>query len=461
MEYADFELVASTVEILKADGGRRVRFALSVPRSPAGSLPEPVIVEYDARELTALLRDWESRDIDWAGVIQVGYWLGNVLFPPALRDLLLQSLDHVHGQEGLRLRLLLGDELPNVPWEYALVNRVGGEATPGDFLALTPNVSVVREQGGALPEWSISATRPTQVVVALASPAGLPPLKLDQERAAIEEALAQNPQVQATFVDDATRETLLGKARAAHLFHFAGHGDFRVRPGAQPGAEEGGGVILLDDGYGDPQLLGAADLALQLRQAGVRAAVLGACRSGRRDGVNAWSSVATALLKAGLGAVVGMQYAIRDTSAIAFAGAFYRALAAGLPIDDAVTSGRLAIARTGDVRGWGVPVLYLCAKDGVIFPEYAADVALAPERAQARVEVEQAIEVLRGKAVGVEVKEIKAGIAAVRQKVGIVEKGAELTGVKAETMTGGQVKVETEAEQVVGDMTGVKIDRLG
>jgi hypothetical protein len=81
----------------------------------------------------------------------------------------------------------------------------------------------------------------------------------------------------ADFILDATREMLLKAFPQAHLFHFAGHGDFESRLGPTPGTTEGKGVLILDDGYGDPHPIEAGELAVQLRQAGVRVAVLGAC----------------------------------------------------------------------------------------------------------------------------------------------------------------------------------------
>ena len=57
---------------------------------------------------------------------------------------------------------------------------------------------------------------------------------------------------------------------------------------------------------------------------------------------DSWA-VVVALLKEELGVVVGMHSAIDDDNAAAFALAFYAYLAADLPIDEAVTSGRIAI----------------------------------------------------------------------------------------------------------------------
>ena len=94
--------------------------------------------------------------------------------------------------------------------------------------------------------------------------------------------------------------------------------------------------------------LSGEKLAINLKGRGIRLAILGACEGGRRDEINPWTGVAPALTKASIPAVVGMQYTIRDANAIAFSRQFYRALAAGQPIDAAVTEGRLAIFNQAD-----------------------------------------------------------------------------------------------------------------
>ena len=98
--------------------------------------------------------------------------------------------------------------------------------------------------------------------------------------------------------------------------------------------------------------------------------MLGACESSKADRVNAWTGIASALTRAGIPAVVGMQFAVEDSNSIAFSKSFYEALAAGQTVDEAVTEGRLAIFMRGDndELDWGVPVLYLRAEEGVIFP---------------------------------------------------------------------------------------------
>jgi hypothetical protein len=164
--------------------------------------------------------------------------------------------------------------------------------------------------------------------------------------------------------------------REAHVFHFAGHGQFVGEMGMTYGSLSGKGFIVLlqDTTNRQPILFPVERLALNLVGRGVRLAVLGACEAGRRDQVNTWTGIAPALIRAGIPAVVGMQYTIRDENAIAFSRRFYNALAAGQSIDAAVTDGRLAILNRSDEneRDWGVPVVYLRTDEGVLFPKRTA-----------------------------------------------------------------------------------------
>lgn len=67
--------------------------------------------------------------------------------------------------------------------------------------------------------------------------------------------------------------------------------------------------------------------------------VLNACESGRA-GLDVFSGTATAIMRAGVPAVVAMQYEISDPGAITFANALYAKLAAGVALDRAVTAAR-------------------------------------------------------------------------------------------------------------------------
>ncbi|MCP4404972.1 MAG: CHAT domain-containing protein [bacterium] len=400
------------------------------------------------------LQQWEDRPVNAENVLTLGSVLSDLLFPSEVRTLLVRCLDYVQAQQaGLRIRLLLEEPLQSLPWEYALLNRGGGEATVMDFLALKPDVSFVRYQADAtLPNWDIHAELPAHMIVALASPSGYSSLRLDEAQKSIEQAVGDNPHIKAHFVPEATPETIVADLRQAHLFHFIGHG----------GVRDGEGVIILEDGYGDSEIVNAGQLAVQLRQIGARVALLGACRSGYRDGTNSWNSVATALLKADFGAVIGMQYIILESSALAFFQAFYRALAAGLPVDEAVTNGRIAIFQK-NVKDWATPVLYLRTSDGIVFPEYEADPTLEKEREQLRVSVQQQVKEVYGKLKGVKVKTMQKGTIEAKMDIGKVGKRGEVVGVEVDNMSVGTVDAEQKADTVEngGNMTGVSIDSFG
>lgn len=157
----------------------------------------------------------------------------------------------------------------------------------------------------------------------------------------------------------------------AHILHYAGHGDFLGEMGAKFGTQVGKGALVLVGEDGEAELFPVEKLARNLVGRNIRLAVFGACETARRDQLNAWTGVAPALTRAGIPAVVAMQYSVRDTNAIAFSRRFYRALAAGETIDAAVTDGRLAIFNRSDMdeRDWGVPVLYLRTPGGMLFPK--------------------------------------------------------------------------------------------
>ena len=70
-------------------------------------------------------------------------------------------------------------------------------------------------------------------------------------------------------------------------------------------------------------------------------------------------------------AVVAMQFAFPDTSAVEFSSMFYQALADGYPVDACVSEGRKAvITRLGlSQPDWAIPVLYMRSPDGHLFEQ--------------------------------------------------------------------------------------------
>ncbi len=376
MHYRNLDLEAFDYRAAPEGETWRVRVA----DSPAGeqklSEAEAVTLRPEVRQHFRLL---EKRGLSLQQMIELGAELAQLLFPGAARSLLVRSRERLDGDEGLRVRLRLDTyALADIPWEFAYLPRVdapAGQSGPDGFMVLDRRLSLVRYEvmGQAPGELQPVGPEGVRLVALLANPqdARFAPLDLETEQRNIEQALDELEPVHPEFFPDATVESLEDAlAREVDVFHFSGHGQFEGSMGVTFGSIEGRGYLVLVDAQGGAQLFPAEKLAQNLLGRGVRLAFLGACEASRRDQVNAWTGVAPALTRAGVPAVVGMQYTVRDANAIAFSRRFYRALAAGQTVDAAVTDGRLAVFNRAaeDERDWGVPVLYLRAEHGVLFP---------------------------------------------------------------------------------------------
>jgi hypothetical protein len=142
-----------------------------------------------------------------------------------------------------------------------------------------------------------------------------------------------------------------------------GHGDFDPATGR--------GALLLEDRNGGPHLVSGEDLGVYLKDElrTLRLVFLNACKtatSSARTGFDPYAGIATALVQAGVPAVVAMQFPISDEAAIAFAETFYQCVAQGAPVDAAVAEGR-KVLWGGERSEWATPVLFLRSSDGQLF----------------------------------------------------------------------------------------------
>ena len=473
MQYQDIILEAYEWARARTAEKRWVgRFKVRVLSSPAGEMKseEAVPIEYDYGDLQGKLQKLDKRDLDRAGLIDLGRALALLLLPPGaegspsnIRGLFADSLRQVGQDGGLRLKLRLPPELAGVPWEFMYVERAGGGDGMDGFLALDPRVAIVRHEALPVPAPLPAASGAIRVVAALASAIDLPPLDLAREEANLKQALAGQPGIQLDVVQDATLAEVQARVPGAAVFHFAGHGVFATEMGAVPGTVSGTGILALDDQYADAEQVG-----INLRGNGVRLAVLGGCETGRRDATSlnsVWSSVAAALVKAEVPAVVANQYSILDACAIAFSQQFYRALVGGLPIERAVTAGRVA-AYNADKEGrdWGVPVLYLRAADGQLFAGAADPITRQEARQGAEVDVNiRAKEVAAGgEVLGARVREMLAGKLGVNIVIDGIVYG-KVVGAEFGRLGGGNANVDMNIGTVGqgGSVTGAVIDSLG
>jgi esterase/lipase superfamily enzyme len=441
--YIDFMIELRGVN-LEADS-----FEVAVVPSKELGDPPPVSVRFSYDEIEEDLQKLEEKAIDPEDLVRVGRQLADRLLPAGtVRNLFQESVRRAGRDGGVRLRLIIRDPLlARLPWEYSYLPLREGKEGLNNFLVLNARVSLVRHVPLAEQWPSITpiATDRLRLAALMADPqdAGFPKLILKREKKVIEDALRGFSVDGATVewepvIEDATladlKSALLTKP---DLFHFAGHGEFREqsvdwKTGEYTGASS---IVLLKDKKSrSAEYFKASDLARELTVAGVRVALLGACESGRQDGVSPWTGVSAALIAGGVPAVVGMQYEVADAAAIAFSQMFYTSLAAGLSIDEAVSAGRLAILGNGDEESveWGVPVLHMRAFDGVLFPRLLGGESATTEKIRV----------------------------AVSQTIDVIEKGGEVAGIKIDRSEGaieGQFVIVQKAKNVSGTLTGLLI----
>lgn len=453
MRYDDLTIEIADAGVDRQGSARRGRFRVRVLASPTGEMrpEEAVQVEYDDKDLQLRLGRLEARELDAAGMLELGRLLAALLLPPsapdgrtAVREYFARSFARCDADTGLRLRLRLPPGLSAVPWEYVYVDRTGAAGMDG-FLALDPRTPIVRHEVLGTPPDAPVLHGDIRVLAALAEATGLPELDLDAEQRLLDETLNMLPGLRVESCRNPSFAALQSRLVDAGVFHFAGHGDFRREMGAAPGTYTGTGFLALGD-----ERVDATDLALLLRGQGLRLAVLSGCNTARRDGCSVWSGIAPALVAAGIPAVVANQYKIQDRCALAFGRQFYQALAGGLPVERAVAAGRVAAYRADPTgRDWGVPVLYLRAGDGEIFAGAADPKVRERNRAAAEAEVQLRVREIKagGLVLGAELEHILEGTLGVNIQVAGTVLG-RLIGAQVDTHKGGSVSVQIDVDSV-------------
>ncbi len=389
MNYRDFTLDF----VPDGKGGASVKVA----DSPAGqgSL-EPFELPAIEDELCLIARAAEARaEAERSGQQRADLGDLEVLSAAALRSLGAQLFDHLFrgsvrrrfdaslGRlgpgDGLRIKIQLDLQAPalaqlhSLPWELLF------EGESSHSLGLDPRFSIVRY----LPQERMldprEVPRPLRILLAGAEPRTARLLSLDREVDRVCQAVERPGVIEVTSLAHATLSSLhqaLAGEEEFHVLHFLGHGDFDP--------ETGEGVLLFEDGRRGASKVRGQVLADLLRgRTCLRLVFLNACRTGCSAAPRPFGGVATALVQAGVPAVLAMQFPIADRAAILFSEAVYRRLATGDPIDAAVTEGRNAmLAQAPDLLAWGTPVLFSQVSDGRLF---ASGRSRPPDRYRARI----------------------------------------------------------------------------
>jgi hypothetical protein len=365
MPYQDFEI--------KIQAQPRGRFKTEA-ESPFGPGQAPFKLPFSKEDLQGvpdqfdILLDRQSTEKPRFTMEQIGEALYESLFAGKVGQRFHESLANLPGNgpdERLRVRLNLDLQDPRLralsllPWELVR------DAERGDFLSRLQTVSFVRYLPVSRPPLQ-RLTGPLKVLVAMAAPSDLDSLDLEKEWKNIWGELKQNPEISVTSILQPSladlRKKLLGDDW--HVLHFLGHGGFDEQSGE--------GTVCFVRPDGKRESITGTMLAEHLKSLpSLRLVFLNACDGGklpRREGQDPYRATATALVQAGIPAVIAMQTPIYDTAAIALGAGFYERLAARESVDAALAAGRLAIVRI-NFNDWATPVLFTRIKDGNILGE--------------------------------------------------------------------------------------------
>lgn len=361
-EYLDFD-----VSLESASTGYRVAVA-----SPAGEANAPLQFSLSQADLDQILSGVEDTAVrsnvrcaekgtPWSPT-DLGDSMFRAIFTDEIRDCYTRSIDMAQrSNRGLRIRLRFVDApfLAQFPWEFLR------SKAQDRYLALSSSSPVVRYVELPEPINAYEVEAPLRVLVLVSSPLGYPPLNAEREFQRLRDAVRPLEQKGLVAIDrlaDGTLEGLHAKLNTEyHIFHYIGHGEFDTE-------DKRGYLILEDTDSAAPRRVQADILSTVLHNArSFRLVVLNSCEGARASGIDPMAGVAQTLIKQGIPAVVAMQFQITNRAAVVFASSVYGALASGLPVDAAVTQGRVAIRNSGSAVEWATPVLYMRTDSGKVF----------------------------------------------------------------------------------------------
>jgi formylglycine-generating enzyme required for sulfatase activity len=352
-EYETFELLVGP----RAGDG----YPVTVIQSPGGEASGVCSLDPAADDLQAALNRIEFYDADERLLAAFGHRLFDALFPDPIARLFRAGLGMARGRgKGLRVRLHLeSPQLAALPWEYLR------DPQEECFLAISPETPLVRYVSMPSPIRPTVARLPLRVLVIIFSPSDAPPLEVAQERDTIEEALRARVDQGLVHVRLLEHGLVDGISQAMrdfrpHVFHFIGHGRFEGEEACVLLEDERGEAMPMDERTFREFFLGMPD---------TRLAVLNACQTATVSSARPLVGLAPRLLQRSLSAVIAMQYPIRERAALVFTREFYRSLALGHPVDAAIAEARKGIYLDGrgQASDWGIPVLFLRARDGQLF----------------------------------------------------------------------------------------------
>jgi tetratricopeptide (TPR) repeat protein len=243
-------------------------------------------------------------------------------------------------------------DLHSVPWEYACGPN-GWVVTEVPFVRGLPGDKRVAAAG---------VDQPLHVVVVPSHPlgGGLAPLDTEGEWVRLTEiinATANDVTLERTVPATMGQLRRLVAGERQRVIHFTGHGG-QDASGALLFFEREVGDLTAEEvnASGNVEAVSAREFISHIRGT-AHLVVLSACVSAT-PGETLFNNLAAALVEHKIPYALGMRFSVIDVDANAFCRSFYDELARGVPIEEAVRQGRLALADSQRPWAIGVPVLY-------------------------------------------------------------------------------------------------------
>ncbi|MCX9076293.1 MAG: tetratricopeptide repeat protein, partial [Candidatus Methanoperedens sp.] len=156
-----------------------------------------------------------------------------------------------------------------------------------------------------------------------------------------------------------------------HIVHLTGHGIVK---------EDGLGYFAFEDERGNADLRSSLEIRQELfAGSSVQCAFISGCQSGKAPPVEALGGVCQGLVGEEVPLAIGWAASIADNISTQFAAAFYNTLAAGQPVDRALTQARLSIKKLCEEQGdpsWTLPVLYSATSQRLVFDPHMQPVTV-------------------------------------------------------------------------------------
>ncbi|WP_414527819.1 tetratricopeptide repeat protein [Nodularia chucula] len=248
--------------------------------------------------------------------------------------------------------------LAHLPWELLHNGTV--------FLhKLLPVRAVKQQNNPVIPQQN----RPLRLLFMATSPEhpGIAPLQFEQEEANILKATQEQPL--ALIVEESGSVAELANLVQSYsadyfdVFHLTGHGViYTVRqfgsylpPGVK--IQDYTPCFITEDEVGGVQFTTVDDLAKAFRGRFPRVVFLSGCHTGQLANNGTVPSMAQALVKAGVGVVLGWARPVFDRTGIIAAQALYQALATGATVEDAVKTAQQEMI-TQECSDWHLLRIY-------------------------------------------------------------------------------------------------------